>query len=239
MPMKMILQSIKSLPVSAHVFLATCCVMGAVVGCSTFGRNPSPPTKLETSLFQVTTNYVPVVIPAYTTNNIQVTQTLTNYQGITLTNYATNTVLTVIPATTNLQAQYNYGPGGTLSGAQGIVSTIPIYGTLASTALGVLGSVWGWLRSTKNRQTAANTMQVVATMRQFIQALPNGGIYDTALTHWMRAHQADSGVLNEVLTLLGSEVSNPDAQFAANSVIATINGLGATPLIQPPPAPKA
>lgn len=220
-----------------------------VAGCGTFGRNPSPPSPLESSLFHVTTNYAPVVtvqtnvisVTLYQTNTVTVPQTNTIGVITYQTNSVTVPVLTFQTNTatvTNLQAQYNYGPGGTLSGAQGIVSSIPVYGALASTLLGVIGSVWGWLRSTKNRQTAANTMQVVETMRSFIQALPNGANYDNALVQWMQAHQAQAGVLDNVLSLLANEVSNPDAQFAANSVIATINGLSATPTI-PTPAPAA
>lgn len=212
--------------------------------CSTFGTNPTPPTKLESSLFNVTTNYVPVVVmrtnvvpvTVYETNQVQMT--VTNVQGVLevrtnvlvvpVTTYLTNTA----PAT-NLQAQYNYGTGAGLAGAEGVISAVPVYGSLASTALAGLAAIWGWLRSSKNRQTAANTAQVVETMRQFIKALPNGTTYDNALMQWAQAHQAEGGVLTNMLSIIESEVSNPNAQFAAQSVIATINGLTATPTVAP------
>jgi hypothetical protein len=230
--------------ISLRWSITTVALLALVAGCSMFGRNPSPPSKLESSLYDVTTNYVPVVVmktnvvpvTVYQTNQVQMT--VTNVQGVleTRTNvlvipvvtYQTNTV-----ASTNLQAQYNYGTGSGLAGAQGVISAIPVYGPLASTALAGLAAVWGWLRSSKNRQTAANTAQVVETMRQFIKALPNGTTYDNALMQWVQAHQAEEGVLTNVLSIIESEVSNPDAQFAAQSVIATINGLSATPTVAP------
>ena len=236
--------------------LALCSLFAVLLiaaGCSLFGSNPSPPSKTESALFNVQTNYVPVVVAqtniipvtVYRTNEVQ--QTVTNVQGVleTRTNvlvvpvtvYQTNVV-----ASTNQQAQYNYSPGSGITGVEGGLSAIPVYGTLASTALAGLAAIWGWLRSSKNRSTAANTMQVVETLRQFIKTLPNGTTYDNALMQWAQAHQAEAGVLNNVLNILQSEVSNPNAQFAAQSVIATINGLtGPTPLTpttQPPTVPK-
>lgn len=205
-----------------------------LAGCSVVGKNPSPPTKLESGLFDVKTNYVPVVVAVteYKTNVLQVTQIITNTAGVTLTvtNWTTNTVST--PALqTNLQAQYFYDQGAgaqTVKGVAGGIGALFGAGGLASTAASLLLGVWGWARSSKNYQTAANTAQVVETIRQFIKQLPNGSNYDAALVQFMTQHQADAGVLSNVVQLLANEVSNPDAKVAADSILATLNKLGVT-----------
>lgn len=225
--------------------LSLACTLAAAViafaGCGTFGSNPSPPSKLESGIFNVTTNYVPVVVPvtSYRTNVVEVTQTVTNTAGgsVTLTNWTTNVVTSVVTQT-NLQPQYNYTPGAGAQTATGVVTGIGnIFGVggMAGTALGGLLSIWGWLRSTKNYATAANTAQVVETLRQFIQSLPNGSAYDTALTNFMTQHQSEAGVLANVTQILANDVSNPDAKFAAQSVIASLQALG---IVIPPTAPK-
>ena len=94
-------------------------------------------------------------------------------------------------------------------------------------------SVWGWARSSKNYSTAANTAQVVETLREFIKQLPNGTKYDSTLTQFMTQHQAEAGVVNQVLTILQNEVSNPDAKQAAVELVTTINALASTPAIPP------
>lgn len=184
--------------------LALSGILAIVTSCSLVGRNPSPPTKLEQGIFNIQTNYVPVVVTNTGSHGEPVLQT-------------------------NQQPQYTYSQG---SGAQAAKDTVGAVGNLfgvgglASTALGGLLSIWGWLRSSKNYQTAANTAQVVETLRQFVKSLPNGQAYDSALTQFMTQHQAEAGVIANVTQILEAEVSNPDAKVAADSVIATLRQLG-------------
>ena len=200
----------------ASIFLLS---LLAICGCSVVGRNPSAPTKLETGIFNVQTNYV----TEYQTNTAPVVTA-----GVT--NWVTNVVSQVVP-------QYSYAQG---SGAQAAKDTVGAIGNLfgvgglASTALGGLLSIWGWLRSSKNYKTAANTAQVVETLRQFVKGLPNGAAYDMALTQFMTQHQSEAGVMGNVLTLLQNEVSNPDAKEAAAQVITTLRQLGVNVPSQPP-----
>ena len=168
-----------------------------VISCSSF-RNGSPPTKLESSLFSVTTNQVPIVTPGGVTNGFQ--------------------------------PVYTYGPGHVLKDVETGVSLIPGYGGLAGTALGALAAVWGWVRSSKNGTTAVTLAQSVEAMREFVKALPNGATYDSALTTWLQSHQNDTGTVNQVLSLLENDVSNPDAKAAAQQVIAAINSLNPSAL---------
>lgn len=214
------------------VAATTLALMIFVAGCSVVGRNPTPPSKLEQGLFDVKTNYIPVVVPVteYRTNVQVVTALVTNLQGVTqtFTNFLTNVVSTVL-LQTNQQATYAYTQG---AGAQTVKDTVGGIGALfgaggvATTAAGVLFSLWGWLRSSKNYNTAANTAQVVETLRQFIKQLPNGAAYDQALTTFMVQHQAEAGVLAQVVDILNKEVSNPDAQQASREIITALRALG-------------
>lgn len=182
-----------------------------IAGCSVVGRNPSPPTKLEQGIFTVTTNYVTEMQTNVAT---QVTAGVTNW--------VTNVVSQIIP-------QYSYAKG---SGGQAAQDTVTAIGNLfgvggvAGTAVSGLLALWGYLRSSKNYTTAANTAQVVETLRQFIKALPNGQAYDAALTQFMTQHQSEAGVIANVIQILGKEVSNPDAQVAAREVINSLRQLG-------------
>lgn len=203
-------------------------------GCSTFGRNPSPPTKLEQALFQPVTNYVPVVVPSYVTNQVTVTQT--NVQGVT--SYLTNIVPVTVPAATNLQQQISLTPG---AGEKGATTAVTVgaglfgYGGIASTAMALFFGAWRWLRSAKSVATAGNSMQIVEVMREFIKSLPNGAAFDNQLTKFMADHQAEAGVTQDVLSLLENAVSNPDAKVAAANVIATLQSLGINPTVAATP----
>ncbi len=176
----------------------------AIVGCSAF-KNGSPPTKVESQLFTVTTNYVPVVVVG--TNGLGAPVTLTN-----------------------LQPTYTYTPGPTIGAAKDAAGLIPGYGTLVGTGIGALAALWSWFRSSKQGAAAATLAQSVETMREFIKTLPSGNSYDTVLTTWLSEHQKETGTVDEVLKVLESEVSNKDAVLAAQQVRATIAALNPSAL---------
>jgi hypothetical protein len=122
-----------------------------------------------------------------------------------------------------------------------VVNTfLPGIGGLVTTGLTALIGLYGYLRSSKNYNTGVALTQEIQTIRNFIQSLPNGATYDAALMQFAQAHQADAGVLNNVIAMLASETSNPDARAAAQGVITTINSLTQSPpppLASPPPLP--
>jgi len=199
-------------------------------GCSTFGRNPSPPVKAESLIYQTQTNYVPVVVPAYTTNQVQVTSFQTNVQGVTVTKYETNVVPVTVPATTNLEPAYinTVKPSvqSGIQGAGGILNTFfPGIGSIALNALLALLGAWGYLRSSKLGDTSAALTQEIQVVRQILQSVPNGAALDNAFVQWIQNHQADAGVLKQVMDLIASEVSNKDAQTAAQQIAATVAAL--------------
>lgn len=180
-----------------------------MVGCAAF-KNGSPPTKAEQALFNVTTNYTPTLV------------TVTNPPA------APGQPPTVSIVTSNIPS-YNYAIGPGVQAAQGTASLIPGYGSLAGMAIGAVAAIWGWIRSTKNGTTAATLAQSIEAMREFIKQLPNGANMDLVLTNWLQQHQADTNTLNNVLTLLENDVSNPDAVIVAQQLQATINSLNSPP----------
>lgn len=174
-------------------------------GCS------SPPTKIERRLFTIETNYVPI----YTSvTNISATET----NVVTVTNVVEDVVYR--PGPTAEAIKETGGAVGNLFGAGGLVST----------ALAGIFSAWAWVRSSKRQAMAINLAQTIETVRSFIRQLPSGETYDTALIQWMQAHQADAGVLQQVMTLLAREVSNPDARVAAEQIREAITALNPSSL---------
>jgi hypothetical protein len=132
-------------------------VVAGIVGCAAF-RNGAPPTALERAFYDTQTNYVPTL--ALRTNVTQVTTYQTNTVSVTVTNpvgvieYHTNAVVVPVLAyltntvlVTNAVPNFTRSPNSNLKGAEEVISTIPIYGTLASTALAGIAAVWGWFRS--------------------------------------------------------------------------------------------
>lgn len=197
-------------------------VIAFLAGCAS-----KPPTAVEQKFFDVQTNLAPVV--RVETNVIAVTLYRTNEQNVVVpvTVYETNRV-----AVTNYAETYVFTPGAgakQVAEVGGAVGNIFGVGGLVTTALGALFSLWGYARSRKNYVTAANIAQTVETIREFVKSLPNGAVYDNELVNWMQTHQAEQGVLNQVLDLLSKHVSNPDARVAADQIRATIAALGKTP----------
>lgn len=143
----------------------------------------------------------------------------------------TNQVPVVTPdGVTNFKPVYTYSPGPVVKDVQTGLGLIPGYGGLAGTAVGVIAALWGWVRSSKNYKTGANLAQSIETIREFVKQLPNGATYDSALTTWLQQHQADTGTVSDVLNLLSNDVSNPDAQIAAQQIREAIMALNPSAL---------
>jgi len=210
--------------------------LGGLIGLSIFvGCASRPPTRFEQGLFNIETNQIPIVV--LRTNIFDVTVVRTN--AVTVTNtvgvveWQTNIIPVVVQQTntmivTNTQEAYLYHPGEGAKNIQEVGTTVGnLFGVggMTGTALGALFSLWGYWRSKKSLVTAGNIAQTVETMREFVKSLPNGATYDNELVNWMQAHQADAGVLNQVMTLLKTQVNNQDAKVAAQQVMDTINAL--------------
>lgn len=225
---------------SAFIVLTACLIL---VGCAS-----KPPSAFEQAHFNivtnppviaVVTNIVPVTL--YKTN--EVVQTVTNVLGVT--EFKTNVVpisyqvlQTNVALVTNTPETYRLTPKPEAiqpyQDTAGAVGNLFGVGGIASTAVGIFFSLWGFLRSKKNYQTAADLAQIIQTVRNFVLQLPNGAAYDSALVAFMRQHQAEAGTINQVLSLITKEVSNPDAKEAADHIRAVITALNPSAL---PPTP--
>lgn len=202
-----------------------------ITGCGMLGANPKPPTKVEGYIFNTVTSTVPVIVPSYITNQVVVTQT--NVQGVTV--FQTNVVPVTVPATTNLAPAYadSLKPGVAqgIGAASAVANTIfPGAGTVISiVGNGVLGllTLLAYGRSTKNANTAGVLAQNVQVARQLLQSLPNGAALDQQFTSFIQNHQADEGVLQQVIALVASKVSNSNAQTAAQQITLGLQALQA------------
>jgi hypothetical protein len=171
------------------------------VGCA------GEPTRVERWLFNIQTNYVPV------TNMV----VAVNPDGSKVTNAIVSVAPVYIP--TKGQGETTVTEIGTE------VGNVFGVGGLVTTAMGVLFGAWRWIRGNKAAQTADALAQNIEMIREFVKQLPNGTTYDNVLTSWLTQHQAEAGVLQQVIGILKTQVSNPEAKAAADQVTATIEGL--------------
>lgn len=183
-------------------------IAALLIGCST----STPPTKTEQKLYTVVTNYYPV--PVVVTNS-----------GQAVTQFVQT------PAYT-----YNPGPGGeaakSAAGAIGNIAAPGVGGPIASGAVGLLLAAWAWFRGSKQSATANNLAQTIEVARELLKSIPNGAGLDGQLTTWMVQHQADAGVLPQVLDILDKTVDNSEAKTVSDQLRAALAA------IQSPTPPK-
>lgn len=212
----------------------------ALAGCSMFGVNPSPPTKIEQALFAVVTNYVPATNYVTKTNVEtvikEVVVPVTNTIGQTVYNtnevkvYTTNVVEQTVVKTNE---QYTLTPKDSTKAGAGAVGAVtnlfaPGVGNMVATGLIAVLGAWGHLRSSKNATTSNALAQEVETMREFIKTLPNGVKNDAAITAFLQQHQLEAGVADKVLSILANQVSNPEAKSAVQQIQDTLKAISAT-----------
>jgi hypothetical protein len=207
----------------------------------------SAPTKLEQGLFDIKTNYVPVVVlqtnTVWQTNAVIETRTLTNAQNVVIPFYVTNTV--TIPSyslvtVTQQIPQYEYLPGAgssnatAIGGSIGNIASPGVGGPIAAAVLSLVFGAWRWVRSNKATATATNTAQVVEVARDLIKTLPNGQSYDAVLVNWMQGHQAEAGVTAEILDILAKNVDSDAAKETVKQLQSALTAIQTNA-----PAPKA
>ena len=62
--------------------------------------------------------------------------------------------------------------------------------------------------------------QIIETGREVLQATPQGRLLDDRWKAWMIQHQAEQGVIEDVLKLLARVVDNDSAKTAAEDLLA-------------------
>lgn len=237
-------------------------------GCgSLFGANAVGPTKMEQALF--TTNEIPVtkivtvneyrtnVVPitvqrevvSYVTNSVGVPQYLTNTTVIQA--FQTN-VVPYVSLQTNVVLVPQLAPSGTTSaiqGGAGLIGNLFGVGGLVTTALG--GLLAGYLKLRNNAlagqadtqtQVSAALTQNIQTMLEVLQGTPQGQALLPKVKQYLKDHQTDVGVLEDVGNIIETYVNNDAAKGAANSILGAVNtlmsgGASASPTPNAPSAP--
>lgn len=216
-----------------------------------------PPSAIESKLFDVQTNFTPVI--AYVTNTLPpVILTVTNPapppQIVVVTNPATLQIVTVtntppaqivmvtnqsppqIVTVTNEVPAYVFTPKqsatDTATGIGAVTNLVaPGFGTLVSSALTGILAIWAGLRTKKQNAITANLTQAIETARSVIKSLPNGAAVGKQFDDFLVDHQQDANILQEVGLLVDKYVSPDQAQGAATKIIQLVT----TPLTTPPP----
>lgn len=230
--------------------IRTALIIGGLLGLTLTGcasgifSGTTPPTPAQRAVFNVTTNEEPVVITqtnVVTEVNV-VTVTNTQNQVVTQTNVVP---VTQVITSTNVISVYSYAPNGTATTAAqtaGLITNAvaPGWGTVVTTGIMAVLGLGGWLFSYKkgNQQgTAASAMaQEIEAMLEFVNTLPSGTAYATAIQNWLSQHQVQTGAATTILQILEADVDNPTAKAAAATIIASLQ---ATASATVPPAPKA
>jgi len=197
--------------------------VATVTGCGT------PPTKLETRFYDIDTNLLPRVV--WVTNEIvrggaggarggweRGEAEGARGEGSTELGaapvYQTNVTLV-----TNYDEAYTYTPNErarTVSAVAGAGAGLlgPIGELVTLLCAGAFG-VWGQLRSSRATRVAGVLAQVIETGRAVLQASPQGQKLDEQWKNWMITHQAQQGVIEDVVKLLGTVVDDGTAKEAA------------------------
>lgn len=211
-------------------------VAALILGCST----ATPPTKTEQALFDIRTNTYPVIVvqtnTVLLTNSVTKIIEITNQVGIVVPQFVTNTVTIPVPmlVTSVVQTQdYTFTPktNGLPAVASGVAGTVgnlvapgiggPIAGAIVPFGL----AIWAWFRGSKKSATANNLAQTIETAREIIKSLPNGAAIDNQFTAWMQSHQAEAGVIPQVLDILNTTVDNQAAKETADQLKAALAAL--------------
>lgn len=235
------------------------CIIAAIgfvaVGCKLMSGTEAP-TSAERAFFNVQTNYVQVPQTVLSTNIVTETNTVqvlqTNVTGQVVVALQTNVVpqYVITPLTNYVnQPVYTLTPNATAATATTGIATIvnsfiPGAGTLAGGGLTAILGLWGWLRSYKGgkagiqvaQQSASALAQEMETVLEFVNTLPNGAAYSTAITNWLQSHQVQTGTAATILQTIENEVSNPDAKAAVEDIIATLTTMGTPAPGSKPPA---
>ena len=232
-----------TIPRQIKAVAAVILLTGLVAGCSMLASKP--PSALETKLYDIKTNQVPVVV--LRTNVVTVTETnvVTVRNPVTQVIYQTNQVTVQIVGTnivtvTNLVPAYDFTPkASAVADAQitgGVINTVfPGWGSVVSYGLTGLLALWGGLRTKKQNANTANLTQAIETARSVIKSLPNGATIGTQFDNFLVQHQTDANLLDEIGTIVDSTVNPDAAQGAATKIIQLVT----TPLNPTPPVAAA
>lgn len=219
----------KRLPLFDAICLSISTICGLIVivfaltGCKFFGADPAPPTAFENRFFDIQTNLVPrqffktnfidVPVPVFVlkTNELdEITQ-------------LTNTVIVKqveILTLTNLHEVYDWSPKTNqvyVQGAGAVANIVaPGSGGLVVGLLTAGLAAWGKLRSRK--KTGDVLVQNIESILEFVDTVPNGSEYTSAIKHIIKKDQEDEGVREKVKVAMADGVDKSDAKSSASDM---------------------
>jgi len=130
---------------------------------------------------------------------------------------------TNVTMVTNYEAAYTYTPNErarSLSAVAGSAAGLlgPVGELVALLCAGAFG-VWAQLRTSKATKVSAVLAQVIETGRAVLQASPQGRKVDEKWKAWMITHQAQQGVVEDVVKLLATVVDDKTAYETAAKLL--------------------
>jgi hypothetical protein len=198
-----------SLSPAPRLFLL-CAVL--LTGCA------STPTRLEQKLFDVRTNQIPSVVLVTNIVPVYAQAGIDGRAQASPVSWRTN-----ITVTTNLVEAYTYTPKLSADQLASATSLLGPWGQLLGVILGGVIGAYGLIRSSRATKTAGVLAQVIETGRQVLQATPQGQALDAQWKTWMIQHQAEQGVMSDVVKLLNQAVDEPSAKITAQDLLALMN----------------
>lgn len=226
-PVKLIwyMESMKRLPCLALSNVAALLLFAAIVftGCKFFGADPAGPSPFEDHFFIVQTNLVPrqflktnyidVPVPVFVlkTNELNEITQLTNtvivkqVEVVTLTNL--HEVYAWTPKTNQMYVQ-----------SAGAVANIIAPGS-GGLVVGLLtAGLAAWARLRSHKKTEGVLAQNIESVLEFVEAMPNGPEYTSAIKQIIKTDQEDEGVREKVKTVMKESVDTSDAKSSANEM---------------------
>jgi hypothetical protein len=199
--------------------ISVICAVCLSTGCNTSSPQ-SPPTALDSNVFNITTN-VTIITNQITQTNVTVNPVvITNVVAglpVPVTNYVATT--NFVPVTVMIpQTNYVYTPNASATGlTTNIGSTLSAFGVPGGSLIGTLLAgalaIWGSLKSrqaTTSGTIAGNATQIIQVARNIISALPNGAAVSSEFNAWLIQHQQDAGIANEVAAVVDQFVDPQD-----------------------------
>jgi hypothetical protein len=224
-------------------WLMTGLVAAALAGLAIFvGASgcKSTPSRFETRFYDINTNLLPRVV--WVTNVVEAGSGEQGAGGAGLKGGVHVTDRIVVPAggqllplqspvfetnvtmVTNYEEAYTYTPNErarSLSAVAGTAAGLlgPVGELVALLCAGAFG-VWAQIRTTKATKVAGVLAQVIETGRAVLQSSPQGQKLDEKWKAWMITHQAEQGVIEDVVKLLATAVDDGTAKDAAGKLVA-------------------
>jgi hypothetical protein len=172
-------------------------LVGSALACVVVAGCVGVPRAWERRFYDVQTNSLPTAVATNQSRTVRVVPGAVETYSLT-------------PNATSEQAAKTVG---------GIAGLFGPWGELAGLAAGGLIGLYGMLRSSRSQKTAAVLAQVIETGRMLLEGTAQGRAAEEQWRQWMIRHQAETGVMQDVVKLLQSAVDEPSAKEVAQELL--------------------